>query len=104
MYCVFCEIKLPEGARCCMSCGRRVAVQLGIPGKPDHSRSLTIKIGTPIEEVEKLLILRTLQLSSDDKEKAARLLGISLKTLYNKLKRYKPELPDRISYRRVDKR
>ena len=41
-----------------------------------------------IEETEKMLILRMLKQSDYNKRKAARLLDISRKTLYNKLKKY----------------
>ncbi len=41
-----------------------------------------------IAEAERQLILRTLQLCDNDKEKAARVLGISRRTLYRRLKEY----------------
>lgn len=41
-----------------------------------------------IEETEKMLILRTLKQSANNKKKAAQLLDISRKTLYNKMKKY----------------
>jgi len=43
---------------------------------------------TPIREMERDLILRALDETNQDKRKAAQLLGISLKTLYNKLAKY----------------
>jgi DNA-binding NtrC family response regulator len=42
----------------------------------------------PIREMERELILRALDDTSGDKRRAAALLGISLKTLYNKLAKY----------------
>jgi transcriptional regulator with PAS, ATPase and Fis domain len=39
-------------------------------------------------EAEKLLILKTLQATNNNKTRAAEILGISLKTLHNKLKEY----------------
>jgi DNA-binding NtrC family response regulator len=50
--------------------------------------TLAIPVGTSIDEVEKLLIMRTLELNQGNKPKTAEILGISLKTLYNKLERY----------------
>jgi len=44
--------------------------------------------GTTIGEAEKLLILKTLQSTNNNKTRAAEILGISLKTLHNKLKEY----------------
>jgi DNA-binding NtrC family response regulator len=44
-------------------------------------------VGNSIEEAEKLLILKTVQ-STSNKTRAAEMLGISLKTLHNKLREY----------------
>ena len=52
--------------------------------------SLVMRVGTPVAEVEKRLILATLEHCDGDKKKAADLLKISLKTLYNRLNEYKP--------------
>jgi DNA-binding NtrC family response regulator len=46
------------------------------------------QIGTTVEEAEKGLILRTLEHTRNNKTRAAEILGISLKTLHNKLKEY----------------
>jgi DNA-binding NtrC family response regulator len=57
-----------------------------------HARSedtLTLPIGTPLEEVERRMILRTLQKTDNNKTRAAELLQISLKTLHNKLNLYR---------------
>jgi two-component system response regulator AtoC len=58
------------------------------PSEPGTDARLQISIGTPIAEVERRLILATLAENGGNKDRAARTLGISLKTLYNKLKRY----------------
>lgn len=47
--------------------------------------------GRTIEEVEKDLILTTLEQLGNNKQKAAKVLGISLKTLYNRLNAYGEE-------------
>ncbi len=52
--------------------------------------SLVTRVGTPIAEVERRLILATLEHCDGDKKKAADILKISLKTLYNRLNEYKP--------------
>ncbi|HVG29821.1 MAG TPA: sigma-54 dependent transcriptional regulator [Pyrinomonadaceae bacterium] len=51
--------------------------------------TLTLPIGTPLEEVERRMILRTLQKTDNNKTRAAELLQISLKTLHNKLRLYR---------------
>jgi DNA-binding NtrC family response regulator len=50
---------------------------------------LAVRVGTPIEEAERRLILATLEHCAGDKKKAAELLKISLKTLYNRLSVYR---------------
>lgn len=47
--------------------------------------------GRTIESVEKELILKTLEHNGGDKQNTADMLGISLKTLYNRLKSYEQE-------------
>jgi DNA-binding NtrC family response regulator len=56
-------------------------------GAPDHGL-VHFSIGTTVEEAEKGLILRTLEHTKNNKTRAAEILGISLKTLHNKLKEY----------------
>jgi transcriptional regulator with PAS, ATPase and Fis domain len=51
--------------------------------------TLTLPVGTPLEEVERQMIMRTLQKTKKNKTRAAELLGISLKTLHNKLNLYR---------------
>jgi DNA-binding NtrC family response regulator len=45
-------------------------------------------VGTTVGEAERLLILKTLESTNNNKTRAAEILGISLKTLHNKLKEY----------------
>jgi two-component system response regulator AtoC len=52
--------------------------------------SVVMRVGTPIAEMERRLILATLDQCEGDKKKAADLLKISVKTLYNRLNEYKP--------------
>jgi DNA-binding NtrC family response regulator len=49
---------------------------------------VTLPLGTTIDETERELILRTLAGMHNNKTRAAQILGISLKTLHNKLNRY----------------
>jgi len=50
--------------------------------------SIQIKVGTKISDAECALILATLEMHRDDKRKTAETLGLSLKTLYNRLNVY----------------
>jgi DNA-binding NtrC family response regulator len=52
---------------------------------------VTIPVGTPLDEVERRVILSTLARTDYNKTRAADVLGISLKTLHNKLKAYRQE-------------
>jgi DNA-binding NtrC family response regulator len=58
----------------------------GVPAASGNT--LAVAIGTSLEEAEKQLILRTLAAQDNNKTRAAQVLGISLKTLHNKLKAY----------------
>jgi DNA-binding NtrC family response regulator len=47
-----------------------------------------MRLGSTMEEMEKELILRTIEFANGNKTRAAQVLGVSAKTLYNKLERY----------------
>jgi DNA-binding NtrC family response regulator len=47
-----------------------------------------VEVGTTVDEAERQLILKTLMSTHNNKTKAAEILGISSKTLQNKLKEY----------------
>ena len=51
--------------------------------------AVSIPLGQPMEEVERLVIEETLNMTGGDRRKTAEILGISYKTLYNKTKKYK---------------
>jgi len=50
---------------------------------------LTIAPGMTVDEAEQKLIVATLEAANGNKTRAAEMLGISLKTLHNKLNRFK---------------
>jgi DNA-binding NtrC family response regulator len=52
------------------------------------SNSVSLEVGTTVDEAERRLILKTLESTHNNKTKAAEILAISLKTLHNKLKEY----------------
>ncbi len=47
-----------------------------------------VRVGSTVDEMERLLILRTLEATGQNKTRAAEILGISLKTMHNKVKEY----------------
>ena len=46
---------------------------------------IPIKIGTPLEEVEREMLVRTLKATKGNKRKAAKLLGINVRTIHRKI-------------------
>lgn len=50
--------------------------------------SLTIAVGMTFDEIERRMLIKTLDFFGDDKTRAARALGISVKTIYNRLAKY----------------
>jgi DNA-binding NtrC family response regulator len=55
---------------------------------PTGGQTFTVRVGMSIASAERSLIEATLEQTQGDKKRAARLLGISLKTLYNRLNAY----------------
>jgi DNA-binding NtrC family response regulator len=64
------------------------SLRVADPG--DGPDSVSFRVGTSLEDAEKALILKTLAANGNNKTRAADVLGISLKTLHNKLKSYGP--------------
>jgi DNA-binding NtrC family response regulator len=71
------------------------ASALGTPAPPPRisGGSLSFGVGTRLDTVQREMILATLAHFNGDKRRAARTLGISLKTLYNRLGRYRVVRP-----------
>jgi len=64
------------------------------PRRVHAGESITIAIGTSMAEAERQLILATLEHFNQQKERTAAALGVSLKTLYNRLKEYSQDKAD----------
>ena len=60
----------------------------GHPGVVEGGEELRLRSGMTVAEAERRLIFETLASTQKNKTRAAELLGISLKTLHNKLKEY----------------
>lgn len=60
-----------------------------ITNNESNKPEIHLQLGTPLAEIEKDVILKTLDQMDNNKTHAAKILGISLKTLHNKLNQYK---------------
>jgi DNA-binding NtrC family response regulator len=104
IHCIFCGAKNPLEGDFCFSCGRKLFKGNPITHKTteastDGVRAATesadvIRAGMTVADVEKRLILRTLLSVNNNKTRAAAMLGISLKTLHNKLAEYRLALKE----------
>ena len=71
---------------------QRLAEKVEVTAEPQiDTGALTIKSGTTVGDMEKALILETLRATQNNRTEAARLLGISIRTLRNKLHEYNGE-------------
>ncbi len=60
----------------------------GMKTASSDGEGIRLQVGTTVGDAEKALILKTLAATNNNKTRAAEILGISLKTLHNKLKEY----------------
>ena len=72
---------LPEAIRDAAASPAEPGQAAGAPG------GIVIPLGTPMDEVERLVIRRTLEQTRGDKNLAAQILGIAARTIYRKLDR-----------------
>ena len=79
-----------------------VAAASGSEPSNDGGGTVEIAPGTSIDEAERRLIIATLEAFDGNKEKAAGVLQISLKTLYNRLKEYRYTGPGRVKSSRTE--
>jgi len=59
--------------------------------KKPRTSVVEFEIGTPLEEVEREMIVRALSLAENNRKRAAELLGISRRAIYNKLRKHNIE-------------
>ena len=82
--------------RSTIMCEKDLITRANLPGEfgksqakgPSDLSSIKFPVGTTVDAMERELILQTLNATGNNKTRAADLLGISLKTLHNKLKEY----------------
>jgi DNA-binding NtrC family response regulator len=110
MYCPKCgQQQLMEAASFCFKCGfaldplKRLLKGNGgsttpkaeSPNLQEDLETVSFPVPSRIEDVEHGMILTTLRSTRGNKTRTAELLGISLKTLHNKLNEYRAKgLPD----------
>jgi DNA-binding NtrC family response regulator len=82
--------------RASIMCEKDLITRACLPGEfgrsaakgPSDLSSIKFPVGTTVDAIERELIVQTLGATGNNKTRAAELLGISLKTLHNKLKEY----------------
>jgi DNA-binding NtrC family response regulator len=82
--------------RAAIMCEKDLITRASLPGEfgrtsakgPSDLTTIKFPVGTTVDAMERELILQTLNATGNNKTRAAELLGISLKTLHNKLKEY----------------
>ncbi|HEX3940513.1 MAG TPA: sigma-54 dependent transcriptional regulator [Acidobacteriaceae bacterium] len=62
--------------------------QVRVAAGSADGEEVRVEVGTTVDEAERMLIIKTLESTRNNKTRAAEILGISLKTLHNKLKEY----------------
>ncbi len=68
-----------------------ISPEFGRPVQAAADDGLTLRPGLTVAEAERRLICETLNFTRNNKTRAAEMLGISLKTLHNKLKEYESQ-------------
>jgi len=69
--------------------GTVARVPLPMMDGAEMGTTLMVRVGTSVADVEQQLILATLEACSGNKQKTAEVLGVSLKTIYNRLNAYR---------------
>jgi DNA-binding NtrC family response regulator len=59
-----------------------------LQGDVEQRPSISFEVGTPLASIEREMIVRTLEYTNNNRLQTARLLGISRRTLYNKIARH----------------
>src|SRR5713101_4679223 len=88
--------------RATIMCEKDLITRACLPGEfgkssakgPSDLSTIKFPVGTTVDAMERELILQTLGATGNNKTRAAELLGISLKTLHNKLKEYGSDRAD----------
>ena len=82
------ELALESAAK---KCRNNVIEPDDVLFKEDHLNNLAIPVGLKLEDLERKYILQTLYFAEQNRTKAADILGISIRTLRNKINQYRVE-------------
>lgn len=82
------EVVLESAAK---KCRNNVIEPDDVLFKEDHLNNLAIPVGLKLEDLERKYILQTLYFAEQNRTKAADILGISIRTLRNKINQYRLE-------------
>jgi len=82
-------ITVPLPSSDVQNAGARTGKLEGTPTNGKVSPQLVVDVGTPLAHIEREVILATFEHCGRHKERTAAVLGISMKTLYNRLKEYR---------------
>jgi DNA-binding NtrC family response regulator len=85
------DAALGPGAGSSAGMGGGMGTGLGVGVGAMEREAVSIPVGTSLDDAERALIYATLRSVSGCKVKAARILGVSLKTLYNRLQAYRTD-------------
>jgi two-component system response regulator AtoC len=77
-----------EAAEAVLDTSHPVERQPAVSADVESWPTVPVRVGEKLDAVERKLLLATLQAVNGDRRTAAELLGISLKTVYNRLKQY----------------
>jgi DNA-binding NtrC family response regulator len=74
-----------------MASGDAITLQDAPPveASTESDGSVTFRVGMTFEAIEREMLLKTLAFHGNNKRQAARTLGITAKTIYNRLLRYR---------------
>ena len=70
---------------------------VGLAQPAPEVRCLSVPLGTSLAEIEKQMICSTLDFCAGNKRRCAEVLGVSLKTLYNRLAAYQTAAPHAVT-------
>ena len=61
----------------------------------ETASTITFAVGTPLEEIERRMLFKTLAFFDNNKARTAEALGVTTKTIYNRLAHYQSQARDK---------